>query len=252
MSITIVGSLRLQAVSIIRPSLDPVNANKLVGIILMTEHFTRTISPIVGGLLADKYHKFKLIGIITYIFGEYRDILTRVRWKSKSLLTWYSVGIAGTAVYLYSIWIKKTEWLIFGAAVFGFFTSIGWTVILNFGGEIIYPEPESTGTTMSMMITSFLTSLMSYAIRRVSHEQMLYKICIILYKLYNIWIWWNLKRNIYMKAEMVGISIFLMSVSFIGLGLLTLSKETLNRQSAESDKNVKTDSISILNKMDES
>ena len=51
---------------------------------------------------------------------------------------------------------------------------------------------------------------------------------------------------------MVGISIFLMSVSFIGLGLLTLSKETLNRQSAESDKNVKTDSISILNKMDES
>ena len=72
MSITIVGSLRLQAVSIIRPSLDPVNANKLVGIILMTEHFTRTISPIVGGFLADKYHKFKLIGIITYIFGEWR------------------------------------------------------------------------------------------------------------------------------------------------------------------------------------
>ena len=184
MSITIVGSLRLQAVSIIRPSLDPLNANKLVGIILMTEHFTRTISPIVGGLLADKYHKFKLIGIITYIFGKNRDILTRR--KSQPLLTCYSVGIAGTAVYLYSIWIKKTGWLIFGAAVFGFFTSIGWTVILNFGGEIIYPEPESTGTTMSMMITSFLTSLMSYAIRRVSDEHMLYKICIILYKLYNI------------------------------------------------------------------
>ena len=70
MSITIVGSLRLQAVSIIRPSLEPNNANTVVGIILMTEHFTRTISPIVGGLLADRYHKFKLIGIITYVLGE--------------------------------------------------------------------------------------------------------------------------------------------------------------------------------------
>ena len=55
-----------------------------------------------------------------------------------------------------------------------------------------------------------------------------------------------------MIAEMVGISIFLMSVSLVGLGLLMLSKETLNRQKAESDKTVGTDSISILNKNDES
>ena len=97
------------------------------------------------------------------------------------IMTRYSKGIPGTAVYLYSIWIKKTGWLIFGAAAFGFFTSIGWTVILNFGGEIIYPEPESTGTTMSMMITSFLTSIMSYAIRKISHFYMLYRIRHILY-----------------------------------------------------------------------
>lgn len=106
-------------------------------------------------------------------------------------MTRYPLGIAGTAVYLYSIWIKKTGWLIFGAAAFGFFTSIGWTVILNFGGEIIYPEPESTGTTMSMMITSFLTSIMSYAIRKISHFFMLYRIlCIymrhILYYFYKL------------------------------------------------------------------
>ena len=193
MSITIVGSLRLQAVSIIRPSLDPINANKLVGIILMTEHFTRTISPIVGGLLADRYHKFKLIGIITYIFGEnfvsLRHGLDSEHWVYRLemiILTEYSIGIAGTAVYLYSIWIKKTGWLIFGAAAFGFFTSIGWTVILNFGGEIIYPEPESTGTTMSMMITSFLTSLMSYAIRIISHFNMLYHLYDMSYAASNI------------------------------------------------------------------
>ena len=96
-------------------------------------------------------------------------------------MTRYPLGIAGTAVYLYSIWIQKTGWLIFGAAAFGFFTSIGWTVILNFGGEIIYPEPESTGTTMSMMITSFLTSIMSYAIRKISHFFMLYRIYYIIF-----------------------------------------------------------------------
>ena len=96
-------------------------------------------------------------------------------------MTTYSVGIAGTAVYLYSIWVQKIGWLIFGAAVFGFFTSIGWTVILNFGGEIIYPEPESTGTTMSMMITSFLTSIMSYAIRKISYLNMPHKILHIKY-----------------------------------------------------------------------
>ena len=98
----------------------------------------------------------------------------------------YSVGIAGTAVYLYSIWVQKIGWLIFGAAVFGFFTSIGWTVILNFGGEIIYPEPESTGTTMSMMITSFLTSIMSYAIRKISYLNMPHKILHIIHATYNL------------------------------------------------------------------
>ena len=53
-----------------------------------------------------------------------------------------------------------------------------------------------------------------------------------------------------MKAEMVGISIFLMSVSLVGLGLLMMSKETLNRQNAESDKSVRTGSLSTLNKSD--
>ena len=49
---------------------------------------------------------------------------------------------------------------------------------------------------------------------------------------------------------MLGISIFLMSVSLVGLGLLLLSKEILNRQNAEADKNIKNDSSSILNKSD--
>ena len=64
--------------------------------------------------------------------------------------------------------------------------------------------------------------------------------------------YWNIKRRIYIESGMVGISIFLMSVSVVGLGLLMLSKETLNRQNAESDKTIRTDSKLILNKSDQS
>ena len=45
---------------------------------------------------------------------------------------------------------------------------------------------------------------------------------------------------------MIGISIFLMTISLLGLGLLLLSKETLNRQNAETDRNIKTDRFAIL------
>ena len=40
------------------------------GIILMTENMARTISPILGAALADRFHRFKLIGIFGYVFGK--------------------------------------------------------------------------------------------------------------------------------------------------------------------------------------
>ena len=45
---------------------------------------------------------------------------------------------------------------------------------------------------------------------------------------------------------MIGISIFLMTISLLGLGLLLLSKETLNRQNAETEGNMKNETFSIL------
>ena len=37
-----------------------------------------------------------------------------------------------------------------------------------------------------------------------------------------------------------------MTISLLGLGLLMLSKETLNRQNAETDGNIKNEKFSIL------
>ena len=45
--------------------------------------------------------------------------------------------------------------------LFGFSIFLGFTVMLNLGGEIIYPEPEVTGSTLILMLANGFTFVMA-------------------------------------------------------------------------------------------
>ena len=57
-------------------------------------------------------------------------------------------------IFLYLITLDNFEANLAIGIIFGICGSLSFAILLNFGGEIIYPESESTSTTIIMMLTN--------------------------------------------------------------------------------------------------
>ena len=123
----------------------------------MTENMARTISPILGAALADRFHRFKLIGIFGYVFGKI------IRKKINKFGNY--LGILSTGFFIYSITLETFAITISTAAMFGFATSFPLTVLFNYIGEISFPNSESLAVTLTVTVYNLFTFVISELIR---------------------------------------------------------------------------------------
>ena len=140
------------------------DVNKKVGLILLAHNLARTLSPFIGGYFVDKYSKFKLIAVIGYVAGKNQDSTygrtKQGRFKPFQGLNCF-LGIICTSVFFYAITTENFAFIITMGILFGFSIFLGFTVMLNLGGEIIYPEPEVTGSTLILMLANGFTFVMA-------------------------------------------------------------------------------------------
>ena len=71
------------------------------------------------------------------------------------------LGIICTGVFFYAITTENFAFIITMGILFGFSIFLVFTVMLNLGGEIIYPEPEVTGSTLILMLANGFTFVMA-------------------------------------------------------------------------------------------
>ena len=58
----------------------------------MAENIARTLSPIIGAAVADKYHRFKLIGLIGYALGSVTACFAENFENSKIFVRFFRSG----------------------------------------------------------------------------------------------------------------------------------------------------------------
>ena len=71
------------------------------------------------------------------------------------------LGIISTGIFFYAVTTSNFAFIITSGILFGFSIFLGFTVMLNLGGEIIYPEPEVTGSTLILMLANGFTFVMA-------------------------------------------------------------------------------------------
>ena len=71
------------------------------------------------------------------------------------------LGIISTGLFFYAITTSNFASIITTGILFGVSIFLGFTVMLNLGGEIIYPEPEVTGSTLILMLANGFTFVMA-------------------------------------------------------------------------------------------
>lgn len=71
------------------------------------------------------------------------------------------LGIISTGLFFYAITTSNFAFIITTGILFGVSIFLGFTVMLNLGGEIIYPEPEVTGSTLILMLANGFTFVMA-------------------------------------------------------------------------------------------
>ena len=64
-------------------------------------------------------------------------------------------------MFFYAITTENFAFIITMGILFGFSIFLVFTVMLNLGGEIIYPEPEVTGSTLILMLANGFTFVMA-------------------------------------------------------------------------------------------
>ena len=57
-------------------------------------------------------------------------------------------------IFLYLISIDNFNAHLAAACAFGFFGTFNFAILLNFGGELIYPESESTSSSIMLMFNN--------------------------------------------------------------------------------------------------
>ena len=110
-------------------------------------------------------------------------------------------------IILYLVSIDNFNYHIVGACAFGFFGTFHFAILLNFGGELIYPESESTSSSIFLMLKSGAGAV-------------ILEILSVLISEYGL----------------VYGSVFLGLLKLVGMVLLLFTKNTLNRQRAENDE----------------
>lgn len=71
----------------------------------------------------------------------------------------------GIFIYLASIDNFKAHLAI--ACAFGFFGTFNFAILLNFGGELIYPESESTSSAIMLMMNNGVSVVILEVLRKV-------------------------------------------------------------------------------------
>ena len=108
-------------------------------------------------------------------------------------------------IFLYLVSIDNFKAHVAAACAFGFFGTFNFAILLNFGGELVCPESESIISSIMLMhgITVIILEILSVLIRQYG---------------------------------LIYGSVFLGVLKLIGVLLLILTKNTLNRQRAENDE----------------
>ena len=57
-------------------------------------------------------------------------------------------------IFLYLVSIDNFKAHLAAACAFGFFGTYNFAILLNFGGELIYPESESTSSSILLMLNN--------------------------------------------------------------------------------------------------
>ena len=111
---------------LIRPNLPNTDdIDKKVGIIAMLVFIFGFVGATVGGIFIDKFKRFKALSLIWYGFSLL------------SLSAFVYVGTFGI------FWVDAVV-----AALIGFFMIGIVPICFNFGGELVYPESEATGSAL--------------------------------------------------------------------------------------------------------
>ena len=110
-------------------------------------------------------------------------------------------------IFLYLVSMDNFEAHLAVACAFGFFGTLNFAILLNFGGELVYPESESISSSIMLMLNNGITVV-------------ILEILSVLIRQYGL----------------VHGSVFLGVLKLTGIILLILTKNTLNRQQAENDE----------------
>ena len=107
-------------------------------------------------------------------------------------------------LFLYLVSIDNFKVHLAAACAFGFFGTFNFAILLNFGGELIYPESESSSSSIFLMLNNGVSVIILEILSVLVSE-----------------------------LGLIYGSVFLGILKLIGIVLLLLTKNTLNRQRAE-------------------
>ena len=110
-------------------------------------------------------------------------------------------------IFLYLISIDNFKAHLAAACAFGFFGTFNFAILLNFGGELIYPESESISSSILLMLNNGAS--------------------VVILEILTAFI---------SQYGLVSGSVFLGVLKLVGVLLLILTRNTLNRQRAENDE----------------
>ena len=110
-------------------------------------------------------------------------------------------------IFLYLVSIDNFKAHLAAACAFGFFGTFNFAILLNFGGELIYPDSESTSSSILLMLNNGISVVILEILSLLISE-----------------------------FGLIYGSVFLGVLKLIGIVLLILTKNTLNRQRAENEE----------------
>ena len=70
-------------------------------------------------------------------------------------------------IFLYLASIDNFKAHLAAACAFGFFGAYNFPILLNFGGELIYPESESTSSSLLLMLYNGMSVIILEIVRKV-------------------------------------------------------------------------------------
>jgi len=173
---------------LIRPNLPSSDdIDKKVGIIAMLVFIFGFVGATIGGIFIDKFKRFKALSLVWYGFSLL------------SLSAFVYVGTFGI------FWVNTVV-----ASLIGFFMIGIVPICFNFGGELVYPESEATGSALLTCSADLIGVIV------IETSKAIFK---------------ALDKNENGFAA-TGASIFLIGCVLIGLLILCFVKEVLTRQEA--------------------